>query len=400
MSHDEAPSHRPTNDAPLRIAYVITGLKTGGAEMMLEKLVCNLSPSLDVHVLSLTSLGEIGPRLLARGVSVEALGMRPGLPSPLLFVRLVRRLAALRPDVVHTWMYHADLLGGLAARLAGVRSLIWGLRHSNLDAEANKASTLRVVRLCARLSSWLPQRIACAARRARDAHVAIGYAADRMVVIPNGFDLRRFAPDASARTSVRTELGMPADAPLIGMVGRFDPQKNHRGFAEAMRQLHQRRPDVHALLAGEHVDPRNTKLVHWLHDAGVTDVCHMLGRRDDMPRLMASLDVLVLPSIGEAFPNVVGEAMACGVPCVVTDVGDAADIVGDHGRVVASGNMPALADAVIELLALPVPARAMLSSRVQDAMRQRFDIAVVARHYEGEYRSVAAASTRRLQRRH
>jgi glycosyltransferase involved in cell wall biosynthesis len=187
---------------------------------------------------------------------------------------------------------------------------------------------------------------------------------------------------------------------LIGMVGRFDPQKNHRGFAEAMRQLHQRRPDVHALLAGEHVDPRNTKLVHWLHDAGVTDVCHMLGRRDDMPRLMASLDVLVLPSIGEAFPNVVGEAMACGVPCVVTDVGDAADIVGDHGRVVASGNMPALADAVIELLALPVPARAMLSSRVQDAMRQRFDIAVVARHYEGEYRSVAAASTRRLQRRH
>ena len=400
MSHDEAPSRQLANDVRLRIAYVITGLKTGGAEMMLEKLVCNLLPTLDVHVISLTSFGEIGPRLQARGVSVEAMGMRPGLPNPLLFLRLVRRLAALQPDVVHTWMYHADLLGGLAARLAGVRALIWGLRHSNLDAEANKASTLRVVRLCARLSSWLPQRIACAAQKARDTHVAIGYAADRMMVIPNGFDLRRFAPDASARASVRSELGMAADAPLIGMVGRFDPQKNHRGFAEAMRKLHQRRPEVHALLAGERIDPQNTSLVHWLRDAGIADVCHLLGRRDDVPRLMASLDVLVLPSIGEAFPNVVGEAMACGVPCVVADVGDAADIVGDLGRVVASGDMSALADAVAGLLALPAPERATLSSRMQDAMRQRFDMAMVARRYEDEYRSLAAASPRQLQRPH
>jgi len=382
-------------NAPLRIAYVITGLNTGGAEMMLEKLVCSLPPSIKLHVFSLTTLGAIGPRLLARGVPVEALGMRPGLPSPRLFARLVRRLKSLRPDVVHTWMYHADLVGGLAARLAGIRALMWGVRHSNLDADANKASTLRVVRLCARLSAWLPQRIACAARRARDAHVAIGYAADRMVVIPNGFDLDRFAPDPSARLSVRLELGLPADAPLIGMVGRFDPQKNHRGFAAAMQHLRARRPDVHALLAGECIDSKNADLVRWLRDAGVVDICHLLGRRDDVPRVMAALDVLVLPSIGEAFPNVVGEAMASGVPCVVTDVGDAAEIVGDLGRVVASGDMRALADAVAELLALPAPALETLSSQVQRTIRQRFDIAVVARRYEDEYRSVVAASSPR-----
>lgn len=381
-------------DTPLRIAYVITGLATGGAEMMLEKLIGSLPPSIEVHVISLTSLGAVGPRLQARGVPVEALGMRPGLPSPRLFLHLARRLANLRPDVVHTWMYHADLLGGLAARMAGLRALMWGLRHSNLDADANKASTLRVVRLCARLSAWLPQRIACAAQRAREAHVAIGYAADRMLVIPNGFDLTRFMPDPSARAAVRAELKLPAGIPLIGMVGRFDPQKNHRGFAEAMQHLHQCRPDVHALLAGDRVDHENTELMRWLRDAGVANACHLLGRRDDVPRLMAALDVLVLPSIGEAFPNVVGEAMACGVPCVVTDVGDAADIVGDLGRVVASGDMPGLAAAVAELLALPAAKRDDLSSQVQRSIRQRFDITVVARSYEDEYRSMVAATRR------
>lgn len=394
MSGQQQPPVRPATDTPLRIAYVITGLATGGAEMMLEKLVSNLPPSIEVHVISLTSLGAIGPRLQARGVSVEALGMCPGLPSPRLFARLLRRLVSLRPNVVHTWMYHADLLGGLAARLAGVRALMWGLRHSNLDPNANKASTLRVVRLCARLSAWLPQRIACAAQRAREAHVAIGYAADRMVVIPNGFDSKRFVSDSCARAEVRAELGLPSDAPLIGMVGRFDPQKNHRGFATSMQHLLKCRPDVHALLAGDGVDPLNQELMRWLRDAGVVDVCHLLGRRDDVPRLMAALDVLVLPSIGEAFPNVVGEAMACGVPCAVTDVGDAADIVGELGRVVASDDMAGLAAAVAELLALPAPARQRLSSQVRQTIRQRFDIAVVARRYEDEYRSMVAATRR------
>ncbi|HOM13869.1 MAG TPA: glycosyltransferase [Rubrivivax sp.] len=394
MSSQQPPPLRPAPDTALSIAFVITGLGTGGAEMMLEKLVSNLSPSIEVHVISLTGLGAIGPRLQARGVPVEALGMRPGLPSPRLFARLVRRLTSLRPNVVHTWMYHADLLGGLAARLAGVRALMWGLRHSNLDPAANKASTLRVVRLCARLSAWLPQRIACAAQRAREAHIAIGYATDRMVVIPNGFDLTRFVPDSCARADVRTQLGLPDGAPLIGMVGRFDPQKNHRGFATAMQHLLKCRPDVHALLAGDGVDSSNQDLMRWLRDAGAVDACHLLGRRDDVPRLMSALDVLVLPSIGEAFPNVVGEAMSCGVPCAVTDVGDAADIVGALGRVVGSGDMAGLAAAVAELLALPAPARQNLSSQAQQTIRQRFDIAVVARRYEDEYRSMVAATRR------
>jgi len=375
---------------PLRVVFIITGLKTGGAEMMLERLLGALSTAVQPWVISLTSLGEIGPRLRARGVNVEALNMRPGLPGLWKFGRLVRRLVRLQPQVVHTWMYHADLLGGLAARLAGVRAVMWGLRHSNLDPGVNKTATLRVMRLCARLSRWLPARIACAAVCARNAHIAAGYAAERMVVIPNGFDLQRFLPDPSARGALRGELGLHAMTPLIGVVGRFDPQKNHRGFATAMQQLHACRPDVHAVLAGAGVDAGNATLRGWLADAGVDHVCHLLGRRDDLPRLMAALDVLVLPSVGEAFPNVVGEAMACGVPCAVTDVGDTAEIVGGAGRVVASGDMSALAHAVAEMLDMAPAQRQSLGACAMHSVRSRFDIQVVAQQYEHEYRILAA----------
>lgn len=373
----------------LCVAFIITGLDTGGGEMMLEKLLAHLPASIHPCVFSLTTAGDIGPRLRARGVQVEALGMRRGLPSPLAWLRLVRRLRALRPDVVHTWMYHADLLGGIAARAAGVHAVLWGLRQSNLDPALNRRSTLAVVQLCAWLSGLVPVRIACAGVSARDAHVRAGYAADRMVVIPNGFELDRFRPDAAARAAVRDELGVPADAPLIGVVGRFHPAKNHRGFIEALPALRARWSGLYAVLVGEGVDASNSDLAGWMARAGVADRCLLLGRRDDVPRLMAALDVLALPSLGEAFPNVVGEAMACAVPCVVSDVGDAAEIVGDTGRVVAPGDANALASALAGLLEMPVIDRAALGARAQQRIRARFDIHRVAAIHEEEYRRIA-----------
>lgn len=378
------------DDPPLRVAFVITGLATGGAEVMLERLLCAFSPGIVPLVISLSTLGEVGPRLQARGIDVVALGMRPGVPSPLAIWRLSRLLRAFRADAVHTWMYHADLVGGVAARLAGIRAVMWGIRQSNIDPALNKRSTLWVMKLCAWASSWLPARIACVANRARAVHVAAGYSAARCVVIPNGFDLGRFRADVHARDSVRIELGLDLDAPLVGMIGRFDPQKNHRGFVEALALLRARVPGVRAVLAGSGVDGSNEVLLRWMDEAGVRDVCHLLGRRDDMPRLMAALDVLLLPSLGEAFPNVVGEAMACGVPCAVTNVGDAAEMVGELGRVVGSGDMPALAAAAAELLTLPAARRGAMADALQADVRRRYEIGAVAERYEREYRTLVA----------
>lgn len=370
----------------MRIVIIITGLSTGGAEIMLLKVLERLDRQrFAPHVISLTTLGELGQRIAALGIPVDAIGMKPGLFSPSGFFRLVRLLKRLNPDVVHTWMYHADLLGGLAARLAGVSSIGWCIRNSNLDKDKTKLSTRAVVGLCASLSKWVPTRILSCSEKARQIHVARGYVTEKMVVVPNGFDLTRFKPDKDARCRIRAELGMTEQTPLVGLIGRFDPQKNHAGFFEAATVLHRRMPHVHFALAGQGIDTGNAALMQAITRAGVLANTHLLGLRNDMPELMAALDILASSSYGEAFPNVLGEAMACGAPCAVTDVGDSAYIVGDTGRVVASGDMAGLAAALEALLALQPSEKAALGERARARVADYFEIGKVVQQYQDFY---------------
>lgn len=381
----------------MRIVFIITGLATGGAEMMLLKVLEHLDRQrFSPHVISLTTLGELGPRIAALGIPVEAVGMKSGLPRPSVFFRLVRMLKRVNPDVVHTWMYHADLLGGLAARLAGISAIGWCIRNSNLDQDKTKFSTRVVVGLCALISSWLPSRILSCSEKARQVHVRCGYAAAKMVVVPNGFDLARFKPDDDARKILRTELGIAAGTPLVGLIGRFDSQKNHTGFFEAAGVLHRLLPQVHFVLAGQGIDGGNAALLLAISQAGVNANTHLLGLRKDMPALMAALDVLVSSSsYGEAFPNVLGEAMACGVPCVVTDVGDSAYIVGDTGQVVAPGDMAGLATAMKSVLTRSATERRSLGEHARARVAENFEIVQVVKRYEAFYEDLAAVGTRK-----
>ncbi|MGH8511735.1 MAG: glycosyltransferase, partial [Gammaproteobacteria bacterium] len=334
----------------MKLVFIITATDVGGAQIMLYRILARLSPEFKPHVISMFPVGEIGDKVRALGIPVESLDMRPGVPSSVALIRLIRNLRRLEPDMVHTWMYHADLMGGVAARLARVPALAWCIRHSNLAPADNKTQTFAVMRVNAFLSHRVPDRILCCSEAARKIHVACGYAPEKMVVVPNGFDIAYFKPDPNARLSVREELGLSLETTLVGLIGRCDPQKNHAGFLSAAAVLHLRRPDVHFLLAGQGVDRANQTIQHTLAANGLASVTHLLGLRDDIPRLMGALDVLASSSYGEAFPNVVGEAMASGVPCAVTDVGDSAYIVGDTGRVVSSGDMEGLAHAIDSLL--------------------------------------------------
>lgn len=368
-----------------RVLHIITGLSTGGAEMMLLKLLERLDSRFSSHVISLTSLGEIGPRIQALGIHVEALGMKPAMPNPVDFVRMVRRLKALKPEIVQTWMYHADLLGGLAARLAGVPAVAWNIRQSNLSRDKNKWTTRAVVHLCARIAYLKPDKIVCNSQAARSIHINIGYDPKRFVIVPNGFDLSRFYPNPASRCSVRMELGISEIAPLIGLIARFDPQKNHKGFLEAAGQLHRQRPDVHFLLAGAGVDKSNPAIWQWVQQFEVAEVVHLLGLRNDVPRLTAALDIASSSSCGEGFANVIGEAMACSIPCVVTDVGDSAYIVGDTGRVVPPDDMIGLAVAWDQLLAMPDTERRVLGKQARARVAEHFEIGEVVKQYEAFY---------------
>ncbi len=380
----------------MKTVHVITSLTVGGAEMMLLRLLSALQGrEHEAHVICLRHGGVIADRIEALGIPVERLHARPGVPNPAVIIRIAHLLRRIRPDVVQTWMYHADLFGGLAAQAAGSPPVAWGLHHSTLSPAYNKRSTLLTVRACAHLSRRIPAAIVCCAESTRCVHAAFGYDERRMVVIPNGFDLNEFRPDPAARNAVREELGLAPDTRLVGVIARFHPQKDHRTFIEAAARLRAWRDDVHFLFAGGRLDWSNPELVRWINDAGIRDRCHLLGRRSDIGRIQASLDVACLPSQGgEALPLTIGEAMAAGVPCVVTDVGDAALLVGDTGRVVPVRNPDALARACRSLLELSPEAWAALGAAARQRIAQHYALPVIAQRYADLWQQLAERGLR------
>jgi glycosyltransferase involved in cell wall biosynthesis len=370
----------------IKVAHVITDLDTGGAEMMLLKLLSGLDrDKFSSEVVSLTNLGTVAEKLQETGITVRALSLRRSIPSPFAIPRLASWFRRSRPHIVQTWMYHADLIGGLAARLTGGVPVVWGIRQVNLDPAHTKRTTIWTAKTCAVLSRNLATCIVCCAEAVRRVHVDLGYAADKMVVIPNGFDLSVYKSDGEARRSVRGELGVSEETPLIGLFGRFDAQKDHQTFARSAGILHQHVPAARFLLCGDGITWDNRILVAWIEAAGVKECCYLLGRRDDIPRLTAALDIASSSSYGEGFANAVGEAMACGVPCVVTDVGDSAVVVGDTGKVVPSKNADALAGAWRSLIDLGAAGRAELGRRARLRIQDNYSLAAIVRRYENLY---------------
>jgi glycosyltransferase involved in cell wall biosynthesis len=382
-----------------RIVHVITGLPIGGSQTMLAKLVSRMDPKAwSPIVISLRDKGEVGERLEAAGIPVRALEMRES-PSDLGAVaRLARWLRELRPAIVQTWLYHADLFGGFAAGWAGGFPVIWNIRQSAVDPRIHRFTTIWIARLCARLSRRLPKRIVCCSETARRAHADFGYDASRMVVIPNGFDIDAFQPDPAARDSVRREFHLAPDTLLIGLVARFHPAKDHENFVEAARRLGGPRPGVHFLLCGEGVDERNEALRGWLDRSGIRNRFHLLGPRADIARVLASLDIASLSSADEGFPNVIGEAMACGVPCVATDVGECADIVGNTGRLVPRRDPAALAAAWQELIDAGTLERSRLAADARRRVERYFTLPSVVERYQSLYECVADPSAMDLGR--
>lgn len=336
----------------MRILHIITGLESGGAEAVLLRLASADHWQGNRHeVISLMDRGIYADRLESAGVPVHTLNFPRGKVNAVGLRKLHRLVRQIHPDVVQTWMYHADLIGGVVARLAGTRAVVWGIRHANFDPAHNSWGTLFVMRLCARLSRWVPRKIVSCSAQATRLHQAAGYQAEKFVQISNGYNLQHLQPDANVRLALRKSLGIEASAFVLGIVARFDAQKDHGNLAKALGVLRQRGIAFTCLLVGSGMDEVNGTLRGWLESAGVAGQVRLLGTRSDIPAIMNALDVHVLSSLGEAFPNVLAEAMACGTPCVTTDVGDAAVIVGAHGWVVPPQDSAALADGIAQAYA-------------------------------------------------
>lgn len=369
-----------------RILHVISGLKVGGAETVLLRLLQSEVGRAHVHhVLAMDPEGEMRASFAASQISLTILDFKRKPYGS--FLSMIRFVWSFKPDIVQTWLYHADLIGGIAARLAGVRHVIWGIRTTELSPSASRG--LRWVRRVNSLASrWIPSRIVCVAEAARLRHAQLGFFLPKMQVIHNGLELDEWMPALGVRQIARADFGFANTDHVVGMVGRFSPDKDQKNFVVAASRIFERNRNARFLMVGRDCTFNNPMLAQWIDASACPENFLLLGERKDVASCLAAMDVFVLPSRTEGFPNVLGEAMAMGVPCVSTDVGDAAFLLGDAGPVVPARSSAALAQAVSHLLDMPEPERKALGAKGRLRVENEFSMAAAAQKFNNLYQEL------------
>lgn len=365
-----------------RILHIISGLSTGGAEATLDRIARGSGDSLFEHVVvSLSDVGPVGTQLQHSGIRVEVLGLARGRPTLRGFQRLRDLLRRVHPDLVQTWMYHANLMGLVAAQGMPSVPVVWNIRGSGRRLTDLGLTTWLTVRAGAFLSRRPAAIIANSEAGKRD-HIRMGYAARRWRVIYNGVDIDRFRSDPVARERVRRELKASEHDLVVGVVGRYHRVKGSLDAIRAFQEVHRKRQRSILVLVGEGMQDSNPEVNALVLRLGVRQAVRLTGNRSDVPDLMNGLDVLLSPSHSEGFPNVVAEAMATEIPCVVTDVGDSARIVGDAGRVVPPGEVEEMAAALLLLSEMGGSERADLGHRGRQRVASMFTVPAMLKAYE------------------
>lgn len=342
-------------------------------------------------VISLTSIGTVGMQLRNAGIDVRSLDMSSAAAFPVAIWRLFLLIRALRPAIVQTWMYHADFVGGLVGRLLGCK-IVWGVRSTGIP-QGRGSLTWWLVRLNAICSYFLPHRIICCAVSAKEAHVAIGYTSKKMVLIPNGYDFSDLSPSLADKALVRKRSGFKESDIVIGIVGRFDALKDFQNFVRAAKFVALECPEARFLMVGRGLDAENPVLRGWIADEGLNEKFSLAGEQSLIHSYFAAMDIFCLSSKQEAFPNVVVEAMAVGLPCVVTNAGDAASIVGELGWVIPVENSVALGGGLVRACQLPAAKRTALGNKGAEQVRAKYDIDSIRCQYESVYRELTKFQT-------
>jgi glycosyltransferase involved in cell wall biosynthesis/uncharacterized SAM-binding protein YcdF (DUF218 family) len=365
--------------------HVISGLDQGGAEAMLVRLLRALDRELfSQSVVSLRTRGVYGDQIEASGIPLLTLGMTGFTATPRSVAVLCRAIREWQPDIVQTWLYHADLLGLVAARIAGDASVAWNVRCSSLAPGDVARSTRLLTKVLARLSAR-PDAVLFNSTAGGEAHRAINYRPRRSEVIPNGFDLDERRPDPVKRAEFRHEINVGPDAFLVGMIARAHRVKDQTTFLAAAARLKGMSGSVRFVMVGLNHTWDNPSLVAEIDRYGLRDRIILLGLRQDVPRIMAGLDCLVSTSTSEGFPNVIGEAMACGVPCVATDAGDSRLIIGNTGTILPIGDVAGVVGGVSELMDLSAEERQTRSAQCRHRIVEHFELSHIAARYADFY---------------
>lgn len=368
----------------IKIIHLITDLDTGGAEMMLYKLITNMDKTEFTNVVvSMMNKGTMGESIEKHNIPLYCLNLKRGILSINSLRTLYKIIKNEKPDIIQTWLYHADFLGLIISKMSKI-PLVWNIRCSELRKEDHSTRLFFLIKFLAKNSSY-PKSIIANSKAGPLFHEKMGYNMRNWAVIPNGFDLDAFSPSKDAKTKLCAELGISPVTQIIGLVARYDPMKDHSNFLRAASLLHQQKPDVHFVMVGRGVDNQNQVLIQEITLLGLNNIIHLLGERRDINTVYSALDIAVSASYSEGFSNTIGEAMACKVPCVVTDVGESANIVGNTGRVVPPSNPCLMAKAMHDLLNLNKNEREALGFAARSRIIEKFSIGIVCKQYEALY---------------
>ena len=367
----------------IKILHIISSLRRGGGQLLLSSLVANHDPEqFEYHVISLVEGGEVATDIRNYGVSVIELDFSSVMGSMISMYKLLTIIKGCRPDLVHTWMYHADLIGGVASLLVAKRKIIWGIHHA--DPKTTKIPTMIIAKICGLISGVVPSKIIACSALSADSHVKYGYSESRINVIENGINLSSFRPARNDRVVDAYENV------VIGHVARWHLIKGHEIFIKAAGIVYQKFPESRFVMVGSGVDWDNAVLVNWLKQAGITDVVELYSDRTDIPVVMNLFDIYVSSSRSESFSLTLVEAMACGVPCVATRTGVAEEIVGESLRVVEVDDVDHMARSIEDLVKLPALKRREIGRDGIKLIKERFDEKEMIFKYEQLYQQVAS----------
>ena len=361
------------------VTHIITGLERGGAERSLYNLLTNgLEGPIKNRVISLMSEGYYGPLLKKAGIPLTCLNMSRGKINPKALWKLRLALLKDKPDILQGWMYHGNLAATLGSILCSKPvKLGWNIRLSLEIFSDSGIKTKAAIKLGAWLSSWA-QSIIYNSKRSLSQHRKIGFANRYDHFIPNGFITNQWAPNETIRKKVRDELSIPENNRVIGYIGRGDEQKDLPNLFKAFDKVSQKYPDTILIAIGLNLDKYKFQ----------SKSVKFLGQRSNIHELILSFDILCLSSRAEGFPNVIGEAMSSGLPCVTTDVGDASDIVGDTGWVAKPRDSNQLANCLDAALTCTPHELKNLGNQARKRIIDNFSMTLVKERYISLYQSL------------
>lgn len=380
----------------IKVCHVISSLKMGGAQQLLFRLSESLDKPEFTHIIiCLTGETELAEKFRNRGVKVYNLNMRCVLHTVKCILQLKKILKLEQPSVVHTWLYHADLITTVA--MIGIKSipLVWSIHHANENFDGDKKSTKWLVKSLALMSGRIPTVIIYCSEYAKRVHRKLGYRPKKDIVINNGIDTNRFSPSSLLRKQFRDEFGISKNTLVIGMVARYSPVKGYEVFIDMAHKLLEKNYDIKFVMIGTDIVNTNHELIDTLEKLELSSHTLLLGEREDIEGAMNGMDVLVCPSFAESFGLVVVEALMCEVPVVCSDLEVLRFIAGDD-YVTPVGNSHLLANKVNQLITTTLPERRIIGNKGRKRMIEQFDEVLMIEKYKRIYNEISSSNSKNM----